>query len=137
MQLCAALFAEPALPTPEGTGISLGCVNSYEQRTANAELVQVRLGMGDVAEHPRALDHFAYVPRRSLKSVIRDLEAAGFRIASVKKGFRRSMVEFSRIDAADLTSANAVTGEIMAIVVDKHGGMYDGWAAVVLTDADL
>lgn len=98
----------------------------------NAALVDHRLTMGDLTEYPRPLDHMAYFPRKAAEAAIQDLVAAGFAVETVKKGLRRTRVEFTRKDRADLDSANAVTREIVA-VTHRHGGEYDGWAGFVLT----
>lgn len=98
----------------------------------NAALVEQRLAKGDLTEYPRPLDHMAYFPRKVAEKAIQDLVAAGFEVDSVKKGLRRTQVEFSRKDLADLDSANAVTRGIVEIT-SRHGGEYDGWAGFVLT----
>ena len=104
-----------------------------EQLAANAALVEERVSMGDLAEHPRSLDHMAYFPKKAADAAMADLRAAKFQVDEAKKGLRKVRVEFSRTDAADLDSANAFTREILDIV-DKHGGDYDGWAGFIITD---
>ncbi|CAB4913214.1 MAG: hypothetical protein F2825_05195 [Actinobacteria bacterium] len=102
-----------------------------EHHEANAALVQQRIGMGDHPASPRPLDHLAVVPRRRAAAVQSDLEAAGFRVDGVQRGLRRARIEFSRIDAADLDTADAFTREIVEIV-GRHGGGYDGWAGYLV-----
>ena len=104
-----------------------------EQFASNAALVEQRVNMGDLADYPRRLDHMADLPRKGVDGAVAALRTAGFRVDSVKKGFRRVRVEFSREDAATLVQANAVTQQIVEIV-DEHSGIYDGWAAFLLTE---
>ncbi|WP_131801521.1 ribonuclease E inhibitor RraB [Klenkia brasiliensis] len=97
------------------------------QHEANVALVAQRVAMGDDPTVPRPLDHLVRVPRRHADAVQADLVAAGFRVDGVRRGLRRSSVEFSRIDAADVATADAFTREVLD-VVDRYGGEYDGWA---------
>ena len=93
---------------------------------ANAQQVAHRLELGDDPSVPRPLDHAALVPRRHVKAVTAALEASGFRVDGVHRGLRRVTVEFSRIDAADLATADAFTREIVDLLA-PFGAEYDGW----------
>lgn len=97
------------------------------QHEANVALVAQRVEMGDDPAQPRPLDHLVRVPRGAADAVQADLVAAGFRVDGVRRGLRRTSIEFSRIDAADVATADAFTREVLE-VVDRHGGEYDGWA---------
>ena len=97
-----------------------------QQLAANADLVAQRVAMGDDPSVPRPLDHAAVVPRRHVEAVSVALEGAGFRVDGVRKGLRRVTVEFSRIDAADLATADAFTREITDLL-SPYEAEYDGW----------
>ena len=96
------------------------------QLAANADLVAERVALGDAPEVPRPLDHAALVPKKHVPAVTAALEGAGFRVDGVRKGLRRATVEFSRIDAADVATADAFTREIAALLAPFEG-TYDGW----------
>jgi len=103
------------------------------QHEANVELVRQRIAMGDAPQVARPLDHLVVVPRKHADAVQADLVAAGFRIDGTRRGLRRTRVEFSRIDAADVETAHAFTREILD-VVDRFGGEYDGWSGYLAAD---
>lgn len=103
------------------------------QHDATVAMVAQRVAMGDAPHVPRPLDHLVVVPRRHVEAVQAELVAAGFRIDGVRRGLRRARVEFSRIDAADVETADAFTREILD-VVGRHGGEYDGWAGYLAAD---
>ena len=105
-----------------------------EHLEANSALVEQRLSMGDVASRPRSLDHLASFPRKAVAAAVHDLTDAGFEVNDVKKGLRRTRIEFSRTDTADLDSANAFTRQIVEIT-NQHGGTYDGWAGFIVSDS--
>jgi hypothetical protein len=94
--------------------------------------VEQRIELGDLPQFPRSLDHTAYFPKKSADAAQEDLRAAGYSIDRVKRGLRRTLVEFSRRDAADLATADAFTREIVTIA-SRHGGAYDGWAGFLVT----
>ncbi|MFC3686732.1 ribonuclease E inhibitor RraB [Aquipuribacter hungaricus] len=101
---------------------------------ANEALVDQRLEMGDLAEVPRQLDHFALFPRRAVDAAVAELTSAGFTVDGVRRGLRRARVEFSRTDRADFATADAFTRQIVGLT-SRHGGTYDGWAGFIVTDA--
>ena len=103
------------------------------QHSANVALVAQRVELGDVPHVPRPLDHLASVPRKHADAVQADLVAAGFRVDGVHRGLRRTRVEFSRIDDADVETADAFTQQILD-VVDRYGGEYDGWSGYLAAD---
>ena len=105
------------------------------QHEANAALVAQRVELGDAPHVPRPLDHLVVVPRRHADAVQAELVAAGFRIDGVSRGLRRARVEFSRIDAADVETADAFSQQILD-VVDRSGGAYDGWSGYLAADPD-
>ena len=98
---------------------------------AKEVLVAERIALGDQPAEPRPLDHLAHVPRRALAAACADLEAAGYRVDGVRTGLRRAAVEFSRMDPADLDTANAFTREVVALL-DRHHGTYDGWGGYLV-----
>jgi hypothetical protein len=101
-------------------------------QAANAAQVKQRIELGDLPQFPRSLDHTAYFPKSSADAAQEDLRAAGYSVDRVKRGFRRTLVEFSRRDAADLATADAFTREIFTIA-SRHGGAYDGWGGFLVT----
>ena len=103
------------------------------QHEANVALVAQRVELGDAPAVPRPLDHLVVVPRRRADAVQADLVAAGFRIDGMSRGLRRARIEFSRIDAADVGTADAFTREVLD-VLDRHGGEYDGWSGYLAAD---
>jgi hypothetical protein len=103
------------------------------QHEANVALVQQRVEMGDAPHVPRPLDHLAFVPRKHADAARAALVEAGFRIDGVKRGLRRATIEFSRIDAADVETADAFTQQIVDLVT-PFGGSYDGWAGYLAAD---
>ncbi|SCX37816.1 Regulator of ribonuclease activity B [Klenkia marina] len=103
------------------------------QHEANVALVAQRVELGDAPHVPRPLDHLVVVPRRHAAAVQTDLVALGFRVDGVGRGLRRVRIEFSRIDAADVDTADASSQQIFD-VVDRHGGEYDGWSGYLAAD---
>jgi hypothetical protein len=103
------------------------------QHDANVALVAQRVELGDAPRVPRPLDHLVVVPRKHAAAVQADLAAVGFRVDGVSRGLRRARIEFSRIDAADVETADAFTRLILD-VVDRHGGEYDGWSGYLAAD---
>ena len=107
-----------------------------EQVALSAQVVEENLRIGDRVHEPRPIDHLAgFRSRRAAESAGEELVAAGYRIDGLRRRFLTVWLEFSAITAVDHGSAAAFTREVVGIV-NRHGGMYDGWGGFVLTDTD-
>lgn len=100
------------------------------QVESTAELVRVRLGMGDRADVAREVAHNAVFKRKAdAEAAAVELSSLGY-VVDVRRSWLRHAVQFTRVTAVDHATAEAFTREVVA-VIERHGGEYDGWGAMI------
>lgn len=101
------------------------------QLRLTAELLERREGMGDRAEAPREVDHFAFFRRNSAaQAAARELESQGYRTTCRR---RLLSVELAahHVTAVDQQAAERFTRDVFDVIAN-HGGTYDGWGAALV-----
>ena len=81
---------------------------------------------------PRVVDHFVDFEQREARDVFaRQVAALGFECSlSDEEGYS---IQASREDAVDLETIHEIVMQLSNIA-SEHGGEYDGWGAVLVTD---
>ncbi len=101
-----------------------------DQLKGTADLVEVRLSMGDDPTVPREVDHSArFRRRRQADAAAAELSGLGYG-ATVERDRLRLVLEVTHVTTVDLETAQRFTVEVVS-VVERHGGTYDGWGAMI------
>lgn len=100
-------------------------------RAMDAEQDTQRLKLGDQLSVAREIDHVAYfVKKRGAQSAAEELAEDGFRVSISRKGFTW-MLEARTEGDVELPSVDEFVARMFELV-QRHGGIYDGWGAPVI-----
>jgi hypothetical protein len=84
--------------------------------------------LGDDLHVVRPVDHTALFRLKSrAQAAATELAAAGYQVEVHREGFRWE-VEATKASAIDRESASAFLREVIPMV-NRHGGVYDGWGS--------
>jgi regulator of RNase E activity RraB len=98
----------------------------------NSEQTSQRVKLGDQLEAPREIEHFAYFAKRAAaESAAAELADDGMRTTISRRGFGTFALEAHTESDVELETADAFV-ERMYTLIDKHGGVYDGWGGPVV-----
>lgn len=106
-------------------------MSSYEHQLAMWLMQRdQRAQMNDDLLVPRDVEHFAYFSRRAKATAAADdLTAAGFTVATGRRGFK-TVVQAVRSEPLSDEAVERFLREAITLV-ERHGGSYDGWGATV------
>lgn len=98
----------------------------------NSEQSSQRIKMGDQLERPREVEHFAYFAKRAgALAAAAELDDDGFRTTIGKRGFGTYSLEARTESDVELETSDAFV-ERMHELIERHGGIYDGWGGPVM-----
>jgi regulator of RNase E activity RraB len=102
------------------------------QSIQNRRVVTQLKENGDRLEVPRQIDHFAYFPDEA-KAVAAtgDLRALGYVVDAPKPNRDEYGVSFKRTESLQANRMDPIIAELYELIVEKHGGHYDGWGCAV------
>ena len=100
-------------------------------RAMDAEQDTQRLKLGDQLAVAREIDHFAYFRKRSgAQAAGEELAEDGFRVTVSRKGLTW-LLEARTEGDVELPSVDEFVARMFELV-QRHGGIYDGWGAPVV-----
>jgi hypothetical protein len=100
-------------------------------------LVADRIGLGDLTDVAREVDHAGlFRSKDSARAAAIELEGLGLKVDKVGRHWSHPswvMVQFRSNQQTDLATVRWSTNKLVQ-VCERHGGVYDGWGAMVVTD---
>lgn len=114
-----------------GTYLNHLCPDAYHAMTIDSSELRAQLAqLGDVAELPRMVDHFAFFDsRESAESAARALAVRGLEMASLVDDRADAHPWHLHLRGEHAVDADTI-GEVCDAIfdaVDERGGVYDGW----------
>ena len=101
-------------------------------------LVEERVRRGDVTEVVREVDHAGiFRSTSSARAAASEVERLGMHVDTIGRYWWRPfrvMVTFHRAQRTDLEAVRRSTDQLVDLC-SRHGGTYDGWGAIVVTQA--
>ena len=98
----------------------------------NSEQTSQRVKLGDQLEVPREIDHLGYFAKRAHAAAAEaELTEDGMRTSISRRGFSTFALEVDTESDVELETADAFV-ERMFTLIEKHGGVYDGWGGPVV-----
>ncbi|NOK38363.1 ribonuclease E inhibitor RraB [Corallococcus exercitus] len=108
----------------------------YQSRM-NRQRVALLRTEGDLLEVARRVEHRAHFPwehqAKDAEARLRDLGFEGLQCQLLAVPGLMCRLDFHRVDTVDEARVDAVSEEILDIV-EAHGGTYDGWGCLLLTE---
>jgi regulator of RNase E activity RraB len=103
--------------------------------SVDTEQTSQRVKLGDRLEAPREIDHSAYFRKRTdAEAAAAELCDDGFRTSISRHGFGAFALEARTESDVEPDTVDAFVERIYD-VVERHGGIYDGWGGPVVLKA--
>jgi hypothetical protein len=101
-------------------------------RAMDSEQVAQRAKMGDQLDVAREVDQFAYFDRRAkAAAAAAELGSGGFRTSIRRKGLGTFLLEAHMQSPVEQAAVDEFVAR-MYDLVERHGGIYDGWGGTVV-----
>jgi regulator of RNase E activity RraB len=104
---------------------------SYHLALDTEQVVQ-RVKMGDQLERAREIDHTAFFPKRAqAEAAAAELSEDGFRVSVSRRGLGTFVMEAHTESDVEEETVDEFVKNIYELV-ERHGGIYDGWGGPVV-----